>query len=121
MASIEIDPTVLNNRREQADAYAAANNKNNWASRIAWISLSEGIPMARKYATKYGTNHVVRKSYQNLVTAGVLIEPCEEYPDGGVFYDNSDEWDSDEGTARWMSTLVDIAAGATMPENFPHA
>lgn len=117
MSDISID--TLNLRRTHADQYAETNGTNTWATRVAWITLSEGVFFGKKYASKYRQDHICRKSYQNLVNAGVIVEPSDVNPNGGVVYAASPEWESDAGTERWFRTLVDIANGAPVPPTFP--
>lgn len=103
-------------RLREADAYAEKSGLDQWATRIAWVGLSEGVSVARRFAQRRSNYAKSRawECYQRLLFQRVFNEEPE-----GVFYDPSPEWEEGNGPLDWFDVVVDIAAGAEPPADFP--
>lgn len=125
---------------DQADEFAVSNNLDLWATRVAWVGLTQSVRVARRYAqrrTDY-RNSPAWIAYERLVNLSIFLEEPEvaEYlrahephltedevrelaAQHGVYYDPAPEWENGDGPLFWFRTLVRIAAGAYPPESFP--
>ena len=103
-------------RITEADSYAQEVGRNPWAVRVAWVSLTEGPLVARRYLKK-------RRAYQDtapyqmycrLIDEGIFSEDPQ-----GVYYESDPKWEDDAGTMAWFNTIILIAEGMKVPEDFP--
>lgn len=105
-------------RLHEADEYAAKAGLDGWATRIVWVGLVYGPLGAKRFAQRRSgyVNSFAWECYSNLVNAGIFSEAPE-----GVVYDETPEYETDEGVMEWFDTLCRIAEGEVVPKGFPHA
>jgi hypothetical protein len=98
------------------DRYAEEHHLDKWAARIAWIGLVYNVLVARRFAQRRPHHQTSQAwtAYTNLLKAGVFSEEPE-----GIVYEETPQYETDEGVALWLNTLIHIAEGLPVPTGFP--
>jgi len=101
---------------ENIDRHARENHLDKWPARIVWIGLVYNVLVARRFAQRRPNHHTSRawEAYTNLVDAGVFSETPE-----GIVYEETPQYETDEGVSLWLNTLIHIAEGMPVPSGFP--
>jgi len=104
-------------RLSVAGAYAKSTGLGVWPTRIFWIGLTENVMVARRYAMRRPNYEDSEAwcAYTNLIEAGIFSED----PEGVVTALEHAYWGLDVNCYEWMNTCISIAAGGSIPDEFP--
>jgi hypothetical protein len=108
---------AFKDRLREADDYAATAGLDRWAARIVWVGLVYNVKSCKRYAKRRG-NHEESMAwafYCNLVNAGLFSEEPE-----GIVYEETPEYETDDGVMMWLDTLCRVAEGEEVPDGLPH-
>lgn len=105
-----ITPSNLNLRWQQADEYSAKNNLPKWGCRVAWLVVSEGVPVARTACYRYNKASPARACYNNLIDLDIIRDDPTEGP-VGIVYTKHPKWEEGDGPLLWLNAIAWAAAG----------
>jgi len=84
-----------------------------WATRIAWVTLTEGPQIAKRFAARRSNfrESPAWTAYSNLLSEGIISEE-----QNGIYYTAAEPWES--RVFFWVFGLI-LAAKGTILEGFP--